>query len=117
MGKCLLTYWVKLKCKWVIKLFIVDLVDALKAKCDGSWNNLFSIFRFFVLVIFGDEVMKIQKYYRIFVYILHGKMDKKEKKTGKNIVQLKCPKYQKTKDENMGWTKHLCKCIFISDLT
>ena len=27
-------------------------------------------------------------------------------KNGKKIMQLKCPKYQKPKDENMGWTKH-----------
>ena len=37
----------------------------------------------------------------IFVYILQGKMGKMEK-----ITQLKWPKYQKPKDENMGWTKH-----------
>ena len=28
----------------------------------------------------------------------------KRKKTGKKIMQLKWPKYQKPKDENMGWT-------------
>ena len=28
----------------------------------------------------GDEVMKIQKYYIIFVYILQGKMGKTERK-------------------------------------
>ena len=35
-----------------------------------------TIFRFWFLVTFGDEVTKIQKYYVIFVYILHGKMGK-----------------------------------------
>ena len=49
--------------------------------------------------------MKLRKCYVIFVYILHGKMGKTEK-TGKKITQLKWPKYQKPKDENMGWTKH-----------
>ena len=48
--------------------------------------------------------MKLQKYYVIFVYILQGKMGKKEK-TGKKITQLKWPKYQKQKVENIGWTK------------
>ena len=62
------------------------------------------IFRFWFLVTFGDKVMKIQKYYIIFVYILQGKMGKTEK-NGKKITQLKWPKYQKPKDENMGWTK------------
>ena len=43
-----------------------------------------SIFRFWFLVTFGDEVMKIRKYYVIFVYILQGKMG-----NGKKITQLK----------------------------
>ena len=65
-----------------------------------------SIFRFWFLVTFGHEVMKMRKYYVIFVYILQGKMGK----TGKNrkkITQLKSLKYQNPKDENMGWKKHL----------
>ena len=41
----------------------------------------------------------------IFVYILQSKMDKTEK-NGKKITQLKWPKYQKPKDEKMGWMKH-----------
>ena len=41
----------------------------------------------------------------IFVYILQSKMDKTEK-NGKKIRQLKWPKYQKPKDEKMGWMKH-----------
>ena len=39
-----------------------------------------SHFRFWFLVTFGDEVMKIQKYYVIFVYILQGKVCKMEKR-------------------------------------
>ena len=62
------------------------------------------IFRFWFLVTFGNEVTKIRKYYVIFVYILQGKMGKTEK-NGKKITQLKWPKYQKPKNENMGWTK------------
>ena len=65
------------------------------------------IFRFWFLVTFGDEVTKIRKYYIIFVYILQGKMGRMEK-NGKKITQLKWPKYQKPKDENMGWTKQKC---------
>ena len=65
-----------------------------------------SIFGFWFLVTFGDEATKIQKYYVNFVYILQGKMGKTEK-NGKKITQLKWPKYQKPKDENMGWTKQL----------
>ena len=73
------------------------------------------IFPFWFLVTFGNKVMKIQKYYVIFVYILQGKMGKTEK-NGKKITQLKWPKYQKPKDENMGWTKHLIvtKVIWLS---
>ena len=47
-----------------------------------------SIFRFWFLVTFGDEVMNIRKYFVIVVYILQGKMGKTEKK-GKKIMQLK----------------------------
>ena len=39
-----------------------------------------TIFRFWFFVSFGDEVMKIRKYYVIFVCILQGKMGKTEKK-------------------------------------
>ena len=66
------------------------------------------IFRFWLLVTFGDEVTKIQKYYVIFVYILQGKMGKTEK-NGKKITQLKWPKYQKPRGENMEWTKYWTK--------
>ena len=41
------------------------------------------IFRFWFLVTFGDKVMKIQKYYVIFVCILQGKMGRTEKKQEK----------------------------------
>ena len=64
-----------------------------------------SIFRFWFLVTFGHEVMKMQKYYVIFVYILLGKMGKTGK-NGKKIMQLNWPKYQKPNNKNMGWTKH-----------
>ena len=60
---------------------------------DSPRNNCFvhPIFRFWILVTFGDEVMKIQKYYVIFVYILQGKMGKTEKNA------TKVTKNQKTK--------------------
>ena len=64
------------------------------------------IFCFWFLVTFGSKVTKIRKYYVIFVYILQGRMGKMEK-NWKEITQLKWPKYQKPKDKNMGWTKHL----------
>ena len=66
---------------------------------------MFRSFHFLFLVTFGDEVMKIQKYYSIFIYIMQGKMGKTEK-NGKKITQLKWPKYQLTKDENMEGIKN-----------
>ena len=63
---------------------------------------MFRLSHFSFLVTFGNEVTKIQKNYVIFVYILQGKMGKTEKKNGKKISQLKWPKYQQPKDENMG---------------
>ena len=54
------------------------------------------IFRFWVLVTFGDKVTKILKYYVIFVYILQGK-------TVKNRNENHATKVTKIlKDENMG---------------
>ena len=61
-----------------------------------------SPFSFLVLVTFRDEVMKIQKYYVIFVYILQGKMGKAEN-NGKENQATKVTKIPK--DENMEWTK------------
>ena len=58
----------------------------------------YPIFRFRFLVIFGYEVTKIL--HNLCLH-LQGKMEKNRKK----IMQLKCPKYQNPKDENMGWTK------------
>ena len=72
-----------------------------------SWSDKSFIIVFFIpYFVFGFWSLlatKLQKYYVIFVYILQGKMSKMEKK----ITQLKWPKYQKPKDENMGWTKHM----------
>ena len=61
---------------------------------------------FWFLVTFVDEVMKIRKYYIIFIYILQGEMSQTENNE-KKIMQPKWPKYQKPKDENMEWKKHL----------
>ena len=83
---------------------LVCFLTTYQPKC-GHFCYVHSIFRFLFLVTFCDEVTKIQKYYVIFVYILQDKMGKTEK-TGKKIMQLKWPKYQKLKDEIMGWTKH-----------
>ena len=38
------------------------------------------IYHFWFLVAFDNKVMKIQKYYGVFVYILQGKMEKTRKK-------------------------------------
>ena len=53
----------------------------------------------FVHLIFG-----FWSYYVNFVYILQSKMGKTEK-NGKKIMQQNWPKYQKPKDENLGWSQ------------
>ena len=58
-------------------------------------------FCFWVLVTFGDEDMKIRKYYVIFVYILQGKMGKTEKNWKENHA-TKVNKIPKTQRQNMG---------------
>ena len=68
----------------------------------NHWYFFFRSSYFSSLVLFGNEVTQIQKYY----VFLQGRMGKTEK-TGKKISQLKWPKYQKPKDKNMGWMKHL----------
>ena len=82
------------------RYYVINIEDILNA-----FVSLipFLVFGFWFLVTFGDKVTKIRKYYVIFVYILQGKMGKTEN-NGKKITQLKWPKYQKPKDENMGWT-------------
>ena len=54
-----------------------------------------SHFSFLVLVTYDDQVMKIQKYYVIFVYILQGKTSKTGKKTERKSYNLSDQK-QKT---------------------
>ena len=64
------------------------------------------------MVTFGNEVMKIRKYYIILVYVLQGKMGKT--KNGMKITQIKLPKYQKPIDENMGGTKRIKENLVMS---
>ena len=61
------------------------------------------MYRFWILVTFGGEVTKIQEYYVIFVYILHGKMGntgKKPERKSCNVTQI-----PKTKRRNHGMNK------------
>ena len=62
-----------------------------------------SIFGFWFLVTFGDEVIKIRKYYVIFVYILQGKMGKTKKKNH----TTKVTKIPKTKGRKYGMNETL----------
>ena len=59
------------------------------------------IIRVWFLVTFGDEAMKIRKYYVIFVYILQGKMGKTEKPRKGNHT-TKVTKIPKTKRQKYG---------------
>ena len=68
------------------------------------------IFRFWFLVTFGNEVMKIRKYYNL--------QDGQDGKNGKKIEKLKWPKYQNPKDkkwdERNDKTLELCLHINLS---
>ena len=76
-----------------------------------DFTSLFSNFRRIICqfrsshswfsVTFGDEVMKIRKYYVIFVYILQGKKGKTEKKQKENHA-TKVTKIPKTKRRKYG---------------
>ena len=68
------------------------------------WIFVHPIFHFQFLLTFGDEVMKIQKYYLIFVYILQGKMGKTEKKRKENHT-TNVTKIPKTKRQKYGMNK------------
>ena len=66
-------------------------------------NLMFRSSHFWFLVTFGDKTTKI------FLNLCShfARQDGQDgKKPWKKITQLKWPKYQKPKDENMGWTKH-----------
>ena len=61
------------------------------------------------MVTFGKEFMKIQKYYEIFVSILHSKMGKTEK-TQENHATNQNTKNQKMKirdEQNINLAAHL----------
>ena len=58
-------------------------------------NFVHPIFHFWFFITFADKVMKIQNYYVIFVYILQGKTEKKERKS-RNLSDQN-PKDQKMK--------------------
>ena len=79
-------------------------VKSLEIKYLIQWR-MFRLSHFWFLVFghFWQQTYKITKILVIFVYILQSKVGKTEK-NGKKIMQLKWPKYQKPKDENMGWT-------------
>ena len=53
------------------------------------------ILRFWFLVSFSNKVMKIRKYYVIFVYILQGKMGKVEKNHPTKVTKI--PKAKRRK--------------------
>ena len=55
------------------------------------------IFGFWFLVIFGDDVTKIRKYYVIFVYILQGKARRKKWKENHATKVTKIPKTKRRK--------------------
>ena len=69
---------------------------------------MFRSSHFWFLVTFGNKVMKIQKYYIIFVYLLQGKMEKK----GKENHGTKVTKIPKTKRRKCGMNE-----IIIDDQT
>ena len=62
----------------------------------NSFNLPLCSSHFSFLVTFGDKVMKIRKYYVIFVYILQGKMGKTEKNRKENHA-TRVTKLPKTK--------------------
>ena len=63
---------------------------------------MFRLSHFLVFGHFWQWSYENTKILAIFVYILQVKMGKIIK-NGKKITHLKWPKYQKPKDENMGW--------------
>ena len=73
--------------------------DSQQPKEDGKKCFVLPIFRFWFLVTFGDEVTKILRN-----HCLHFvRQDGQDGKNGKKITQLKWPKYQKSKDENIKY--------------
>ena len=71
---------------------------------------MFRSSHFWFLVTFGNEVMKIQKYYVSLVYILQGNMSKMEKKERKSHnLSDQNTKNQKARNYGMNKTQ-----VFIS---
>ena len=57
----------------------------------------------FSFLVFGHENTKILHN----LCIHFTRQDGQDRKNWKKVTQLKWPKYQRPKDENTGWTKHL----------
>ena len=128
-GKTWMSYMMSLNEESLFIIIAVSLMTINSKICNGKWRRymcclLFrfltymllqinvSFIPFFVFGICLLLVTKLRKYENIiFVYILQGKMGK----TGKNrkkIMQLKWPKYQKTKiwdERNICHQKRLLK--------
>ena len=88
----------------IVAFHMLSIWEKIK-KIEKGFNFCFvhSIFRFWFLVTFGDEVTKIRKYYVIFVYILQGTMGKTEKR--KENHATKVTKIPKTKRQKYGMSK------------
>ena len=76
------------------------LVIGLKMKRTYDMCYVHFIFHLWFLVTFGDKVMKIWKYYVIFVYILQGKLGKTKKR--KESDKTKVTKIPETKSQKYG---------------
>ena len=60
-----------------------------------------------ILLIFWSKAYMFRSFHFLFLVPFCKARWARWKKTGKKITQLKWPKYQKPKDENMGWTKQI----------
>ena len=89
------------------KLSIFDLIQDIKL----SDKVMFCSSHFSLLVFdhFWRQSYENKKWLRNLC--LH--FARQDGKKGKKIMQLKWPKYQKPKDKNMGWAKHLFTFCFL----
>ena len=77
---------------------LIDIIEQQKQKRKqySGGSLMFCLSNFWFLVTFGNEVTKL-----VSNLCLHF-----ARQDGQEGKKLKWPKYQKPKDENMGWTNH-----------
>ena len=93
------------------KYFFFELISIIQTHSWGNWNKRCcrsSFLRWIPILVFGPFYWRCYENTKILCNLcLH--FARQDGQDGKNRKKIKWPKYQKPKDENMGWNKEVKK--------